>query len=167
MTEGSDLRLEFMVEPFAAGRPGPHVSRSVEAVAHHGLDVDVGPFSSTTSGTAPEIVAAVGDLVKAAVESGATRVSVQVVTAGADHGLHVGGLHDALDRMISQVEVELGGRLADLDRDAKQAAVRMLDERGAFLLRKAIEDVADTMGVSRITIYNYLNAIKTEEPAPT
>ncbi len=167
MTAQSDLRLEFMVEPFAAGRPGRHVARTVEAVERHGLDVELGPFSNTTSGTAPDIVAAVGDLVRAAVEEGATRVSVQVVTEGADHGLHVGGLHDALDRMISQVEAELGGKLADFDRDAKQAAVRMLDERGAFLLRKAIEDVADTMGVSRITIYNYLNAIKSEEPAPT
>jgi predicted transcriptional regulator YheO len=42
----------------------------------------------------------------------------------------------------------------------KQVAVRLLDEQGAFLLRKSIEYVADAMGVSRITIYNYLNAIK-------
>ena len=35
----------------------------------------------------------------------------------------------------------------------------MLDERGAFILRRAVEDIADVMGVSRITVYNYLNAI--------
>lgn len=28
------------------------------------------------------------------------------------------------------------------------------------MLRKSIEDVADSMGVSRITIYNYLNTIR-------
>ena len=38
-------------------------------------------------------------------------------------------------------------------------AVRLLDERGAFILRRAVEEVADAMGVSRITVYNYLNAI--------
>ena len=38
--------------------------------------------------------------------------------------------------------------------------VRMLDEQGAFQLRKSIEYIADVMGVSRITIYNYLNAIR-------
>lgn len=69
-------------------------------------------------------------------------------------------LHGALDRMIAQVEEELGGRLPELPREKKQAAIRILDARGAFLLRKAIEDVADAMGVSRITIYNYLNAIR-------
>jgi predicted transcriptional regulator YheO len=65
----------------------------------------------------------------------------------------------ALDRAIESVERELGGRLAHLSREDKQRAVRLLDDRGAFTLRRAVEDVADVMGVSRITIYNYLNAI--------
>jgi hypothetical protein len=68
-------------------------------------------------------------------------------------------LHGALDRLIEGVERELGGRLASLDREQKQLAIRLLDERGAFILRRAVEDVADAMGVSRITVYNYLNAI--------
>ena len=41
----------------------------------------------------------------------------------------------------------------------------MLDERGAFLLRGAVDDIATAMGVSRITIYNYLNAIETPAKA--
>ena len=68
-------------------------------------------------------------------------------------------LHGALDRLIDAVEAELGGRLAELAREDKQRAVRLLDERGAFTLRRAVETVADAMGVSRITVYNYLNAI--------
>jgi hypothetical protein len=68
-------------------------------------------------------------------------------------------LHGALDRLIDAVETELGGRLPELGREEKQRAVRMLDERGAFTLRRAVEQVADAMGVSRITVYNYLNAI--------
>ena len=68
-------------------------------------------------------------------------------------------LHGALDRLIEAVETELGGPLPTLTREQKQLAVRLLDERGAFTLRRAVEDVADAMGVSRITIYNYLNAI--------
>ena len=68
-------------------------------------------------------------------------------------------LHGALDRLIDSVETELGGPLPTLSRHDKQRAVRLLDERGAFILRRAVEDVADAMGVSRITVYNYLNAI--------
>ena len=66
----------------------------------------------------------------------------------------------SLDRLIAAVEAQLGASLNELDRADKQSAVRMLDERGAFQLRKSIEDVGEAMGVSRITIYNYLSAIK-------
>ncbi|MCL1593253.1 MAG: helix-turn-helix domain-containing protein [Actinomycetia bacterium] len=66
----------------------------------------------------------------------------------------------SLDRMVATVEEQLGSRLTDLDRAGKQKAIRMLDQRGAFRLRKSIEDIAEAMGVSRITIYNYLSAIK-------
>lgn len=68
-------------------------------------------------------------------------------------------LHGALERLIDAVETELGGTLADLPRESKQRAIRLLDERGAFILRRAVEDVAEAMSVSRITVYNYLNAI--------
>ena len=68
-------------------------------------------------------------------------------------------LHGALDRLIDTVAAELGAPLPSLSREDKQRAVRLLDDRGAFTLRRAVEDVADAMGVSRITVYNYLNAI--------
>lgn len=68
-------------------------------------------------------------------------------------------LHGALDRLIETVEREVGCGVLDMDREQKQLAIRLLDERGAFILRRAVEDVADAMGVSRITVYNYLNAI--------
>jgi len=72
--------------------------------------------------------------------------------------LRLPGVHGALDRMIGAVEDELGQALNDLSREDKQRAVRMLEARGAFQLRKSVEDVADAMGVSRFTVYNYLNA---------
>ena len=77
-------------------------------------------------------------------------------------GVRLESLSNALDRLVTTIEEELGGKLVDLGRTEKQAAIRMLDERGAFFLRKAIEDVAAMMGVSRITIYNYLNVIRSD-----
>ena len=68
-------------------------------------------------------------------------------------------LHGALDRIIESVERELGNKLSDLSRNDKQKAIRLLDDQGAFILRRAVEDVADAMKVSRITVYNYLNAL--------
>jgi predicted transcriptional regulator YheO len=114
---------------------------------------------------------AIGPLVRAI---GASMVPVQHAMAS-DVVLHWEGapavavrvdINDALAGLISSVESELGGTLGTLDRTGKQAAIRILDERGAFVIRKAIEDVADAMGVSRITIYNYLNAIRDRTDAP-
>ena len=69
-------------------------------------------------------------------------------------------LHSALDRMIGAVERDAGARLSDMDRAEKQVAIRVLDEQGAFLLRGAVDQVARSMGVSRVTLYSYLNALE-------
>lgn len=74
--------------------------------------------------------------------------------------VRVSELHGALARLVKAVEDELGSSLAEMSRADKQVAVRLLDEQGAFLLRGAVEDVAGWMGVSRVTLYNYLNAIE-------
>ena len=76
-------------------------------------------------------------------------------------GFRIPPMQTALDRLVTSVERELGSPLSQLDRVQKQVAVRLLDEKGAFMLRKSIDDIADLMGVSRITIYNYLNTIRT------
>lgn len=69
----------------------------------------------------------------------------------------VADLSDGLARLIAEVENELGGNLASLDRPGKQRAVRLLEERGAFEMRRSAETVAEALGVTRFTVYNYLN----------
>ncbi len=165
------LRVDFTIEPFVAGSPGRHVTLAVEAVRRHGIDVDFGPFGSSFDVNPEALHAVVGDLLQVAYRNGATNVSVDVVGADAPHdepaaweGVVIGGvrlpaLHGVLNQIIESVERELGSSLKDLSRNDKQSAIRLLDERGAFILRRAVEDVADAMGVSRITVYNYLNAL--------
>lgn len=66
-------------------------------------------------------------------------------------------LRNSMERLVAQVELELGAPLAELSRQQKQDAVARLDDLGAFTLRGAVEDLAKVIGVSRITIYSYLN----------
>lgn len=66
-------------------------------------------------------------------------------------------LSDGLARLIGEVEKELRGPLATLPRAGKQRAVRLLEERGAFEMRRSAETVAEALGVTRFTVYNYLN----------
>jgi len=69
-------------------------------------------------------------------------------------------LHGALDRTIEAVERDVGAELSAMSREQKQVAVRTLDEQGVFLLRGAVDQVARSMGVSRVTLYSYLNALE-------
>ncbi|MFJ6573304.1 helix-turn-helix domain-containing protein [Streptomyces sp. NPDC091292] len=66
-------------------------------------------------------------------------------------------LADSLDHILAALERKHGQPLAGLDRKAKQQVVRALEARGAFAVRHGVETVAGALGVSRFTVYNYLN----------
>ena len=59
--------------------------------------------------------------------------------------------------------VESTGKTIDvLDKEDKVAIVKYLDEKGAFLIKKSAERVAEYLDISRFTVYNYLNETKEE-----
>ncbi|MCB5169543.1 helix-turn-helix domain-containing protein [Streptomyces bambusae] len=66
-------------------------------------------------------------------------------------------LSDSLDHILAALERRYGMPLAQLDRKTKQDVVRILEARGAFAVRHGVETVAGAIGVSRFTVYNYLN----------
>ncbi|MFI1097308.1 helix-turn-helix domain-containing protein [Streptomyces sp. NPDC020917] len=65
-------------------------------------------------------------------------------------------LADSLDHILADLE-RRHGPLPELGRKEKQNVVRILEERGAFSVRHGVETVASALGVSRFTVYNYLN----------
>ena len=67
-------------------------------------------------------------------------------------------LSDSLDHILAELERRHGMPLAQLDRRTKQSVVRILETRGAFSVRHGVETVAGALGVSRFTVYNYINA---------
>ncbi|GAA5204794.1 MULTISPECIES: helix-turn-helix domain-containing protein [Streptomyces] len=69
-------------------------------------------------------------------------------------------LADSLDHILAAMERREGRPLAELDRRSKQEVVRTLEARGAFSVRHGVETVAGALGVSRFTVYNYLNREK-------
>jgi uncharacterized protein YqgV (UPF0045/DUF77 family) len=72
------LTVEFTIEPFVDGAPGPHVRAAVAAAERSGLAVDFGPFGTVVTGDDEAVLAAVDRILRAAVAAGATRVSLQV-----------------------------------------------------------------------------------------
>jgi hypothetical protein len=114
------------------------------------------------AGDPDTIAEAVAEMIRESMAAGATSLRIHV---GPDaKGLSVGPLHDALKSMIRAAERDIGAKVDEWTRADKQQVVRQLEDQGAFLLRGAVDDMARIMGVSRITIYNYLNAIDRSAP---
>ncbi|OXM65762.1 MULTISPECIES: helix-turn-helix domain-containing protein [Amycolatopsis] len=152
-----ELEAEFTTEPFRGeGEPPEHAVRARTAAERAGLSVDFGPLGTTARGDADALLDALPAIARAALAGGATRLTLQLSTPAAARE-PAGAPPTTLERLITEVERELGTRLADLDRPGKQRAVRLLEERGAFALRKAAPTVAEALGVTRFTVYNYLN----------
>ncbi|MEU1788533.1 helix-turn-helix domain-containing protein [Streptomyces sparsogenes] len=74
-------------------------------------------------------------------------------------------LSDSLDHILAELRRRHGVPLRDLDRRTKQSVVRVLEQRGAFSMRHGVETVATALGVSRFTVYNYLNRENAERAA--
>lgn len=71
-------RVEFTIEPFVEGRPGPHVTAAIDAARTLGHDVDVGPFGSGCVVPAIETADVVAAVVGAAMANGADHVNIDV-----------------------------------------------------------------------------------------
>ena len=67
------------------------------------------------------------------------------------------GFH--IDEVIEQYAVPV----TLMKKRDKIVVVRELDERGVFLIRGAVSTVARVLGVSRYTIYNYLEEMKGQQ----
>ncbi|MEU1054375.1 helix-turn-helix domain-containing protein [Streptomyces sp. NPDC005876] len=119
-----------------------------------------------TGGSAESFIAAVKPLVDAiggelVPPDEAGQDDVVLSWAGAEAvAVRLPQLADSLDHILAALERRQGRPLADLDRKAKQEVVRMLEARGAFSVRHGVETVASALGVSRFTVYNYLNREK-------
>lgn len=65
-----------------------------------------------------------------------------------------------LQHIIRQTIAEAGMPVAAMDKDTKVRIVGFLDEKEVFRIKGAVDDVAKRLGVSRYTIYNYLEEVR-------
>jgi uncharacterized protein YqgV (UPF0045/DUF77 family) len=152
-----ELEAEFTSEPFQGeGEPPAHALKARDAAGKAGLTTDFGPLGTTVRGDADLLLDALTGIARAAMDGGATRLTLQVRRVNDPVATSI-ELNSALDRLIGEVEREVGGKLAGLDRAGKQRAVRILKERGAFTQKKSVATIAAALGVTRFTVYNYLN----------
>lgn len=67
---------------------------------------------------------------------------------------------DMLNKMINQCLANIGKPVPMLNKADRMEIIRQLHERGGFLVHKAAAIIADTLNVSKCTIYNYLKELE-------
>jgi hypothetical protein len=70
--------LDFTIEPFVDGQPGPHVTAPVAALEALGATVEFGAFGSSCVAEASQMPELVAELIRVAYANGATRVTIEI-----------------------------------------------------------------------------------------
>lgn len=98
-------------------------------------------------------------LIDGAREALAQLMPAQVALAGSDN-------HSDLEERMNEIiraALPPGGVLrTGASKKEKVESVRLLQEKGLFIVRGGVERAASALGVTRYTIYNYLDEIKKE-----
>jgi predicted transcriptional regulator YheO len=71
-------------------------------------------------------------------------------------------VEDVLSQLIEDAIRSTGKSASEFTREDKIAVISYLDARGAFLIRYSMEKVASLLGISKFSIYNYLNDMRAD-----
>jgi len=72
-------------------------------------------------------------------------------------------VNDVLSSIVTKTLDSVGKPVAFLSKEEKVNIVQLLDQKGVFLIKGAVDYVAKVLCVSRYTIYNYLDEIRVDE----
>ena len=71
-----------------------------------------------------------------------------------------GDIRDVVAGMITKILAEMDKTPAAMSREEKMEVVKRLEARGAFLVKRSAEQVAEALDLSRYTIFSYLKEIR-------
>ena len=71
-----------------------------------------------------------------------------------------GNIDTLLDALLNECLRKIGKDVDQMTKEDKVEAIRYLDEKGVFLVKKSTEKVAAFFNMSKFSIYNYLDDIR-------
>ena len=72
-------------------------------------------------------------------------------------------VNDLLDDLIEQAAAQIGKPVAMMTKDDKIRAIRFLNKAGAFLVTRSGDKVSKYFGISKYTLYSYIDAKTSDE----
>ena len=89
-------------------------------------------------------------------------ISTPEAVQGEQERITVLNVNDLLEELIQQSVALVGKPVALMNKDDKVRAIRFLSQHGAFLITKSGDKVAKYFGISKYTLYSYIDT-KQEE----
>ncbi|GLC80966.1 helix-turn-helix transcriptional regulator [Lacrimispora brassicae] len=77
--------------------------------------------------------------------------------------IFVSDVNQLLESIIKKTQENMGKELEQMTREDKINFVRCLNEKGAFLITKSGERVQEYLGISKYTLYSYLDLAKNQK----
>lgn len=74
--------------------------------------------------------------------------------------IFVNNVGDLLDYLLQEAQKSVNRSLDETTREEKMRILEFLDRKGAFLISKAGEKIHEALGISKFTLYNYLETIR-------
>lgn len=75
--------------------------------------------------------------------------------------LHRGNVNQMLEYLINSAQAVVGKDINNMNKDDKLAFIDYLDRRGAFLISKSNVRICEVLNISKFTLYNYLDVVRT------
>ncbi|BBI33429.1 helix-turn-helix transcriptional regulator [Cohnella abietis] len=72
----------------------------------------------------------------------------------------VSNVNDLLDTLIQQIQETIGKPVALMSKEDKLKFISLLDEKGAFLIKKSGEKVCAYLNISKFSLYSYMDELK-------
>lgn len=72
-------------------------------------------------------------------------------------------VNDLLDDLIEQAAAKIGKPVAMMTKDDKIRAIRFLNNAGAFLVTRSGDKISKYFGISKYTLYSYIDAKTSDE----
>jgi predicted transcriptional regulator YheO len=76
-------------------------------------------------------------------------------------------VNETIDSLVEQIVEKIGKQPSTMSAAERLQFIGALEEKGAFLIKGAVDRVAIMTGVSKYTVYNYLQKIRARQAMET
>ncbi|MBS0515277.1 MAG: PAS domain-containing protein [Proteobacteria bacterium] len=77
------------------------------------------------------------------------------------------GIDELMAQIVTESTRKFGAPVAAMSKDQKMRAVETMMQRGLFIVKGGVECAAKVLGVTRFTVYNYLDELKESSSGPS